>query len=74
MTQEALAEKINISTSSLGKIERGKYNNNVSLSMLMAIADGLHVELAMLVIFDAREKALEWEELTSECKNRKGSK
>lgn len=65
MTQEELARKINISTSSLGKIERGTYNNNVSLSMLMTIAEGLHVDLAMLVTFDKREKVLEWRALDS---------
>jgi len=73
MTQDALAEKSNISTSSLGKIERGKYNNNVSMSMLLAIAEGLHVDVAMLLQFDAREKELEWEELASKQKMDKNS-
>ena len=61
LTQEELAKRINISKSSLGKVERGKYNNNISLSMLMAIAEGLNVNLAVLVTFDEREQALEWE-------------
>lgn len=61
MTQEELAKRINISTSSLGKIERGKYNNNISLSMLMTIAMGLNVDIAMLVTLDEREKAMEFE-------------
>ncbi|XFO69562.1 hypothetical protein SPSIL_057960 [Sporomusa silvacetica DSM 10669] len=61
LTQEELARRINISVSSLGKIERGKYNNNISLSILLAIAEGLNIDLAMLVTFDAREKTLEWQ-------------
>ncbi|WP_371381822.1 helix-turn-helix domain-containing protein [Sporomusa aerivorans] len=61
MTQEELAKRINISTSSLGKIERGKYNNNISLSMLMTIAQGLNIDVAMLVTFDERERAMAYE-------------
>ena len=58
LTQEELAKRINISTSSLGKIERGKYNNNISLSMLMLIAEGLKIGLTMLVNFDESEDGL----------------
>ncbi len=65
LTQEALAKKVNVSISTLGKIERGKYNNNLSLSILKSIADGLNIDLSMLVTFDNREKALEWDELKS---------
>lgn len=61
LTQEELAKRVNISKSTLGKIECGRYNNNLSLSMLMTIADGLNIDLVMLVDFDAREKALEWD-------------
>ncbi len=61
LTQQELAQKVNISVSSLGKIECGKYNKNLSLSMLMNIADGLDIDLVMLVDIDKREKALEWD-------------
>ena len=61
MTQAELAEKINISISSLGKIERGVYNNNVSLTILMSIANGLNIDLVMLLSFDEKEAALETE-------------
>ena len=60
LTQEALAEKIHISRSSIGRIERGKYNHNVSLSLLMDIADGLGIELSMLVRFDEQENKIWW--------------
>lgn len=59
LTQEELASRINISTSTLSKIECGRYNNNLSLSMLLAIADGLNIELSILVTFDEREQELE---------------
>jgi len=60
LTQEALAEKIHISRSSIGRIERGKYNHNISLSLLMDIADGLGIELSMLVRFDEQENKIWW--------------
>ena len=46
LTQTQLAEKINDSPDTLGRVERGKYNNNISLSMLLDIAIGLNIELA----------------------------
>lgn len=59
LTQKELARRLNISQSSLGKIECGKYNNNVPLSTLLAIAEELNIELVMLVDFDKRETDLE---------------
>lgn len=40
MTQAELAKKVNLSRSSLGRIERGKYNQGVPLSTLLDIARG----------------------------------
>lgn len=60
-TQEKLAERIHISKSTLGKIECGRYNNNLSLSMLMAIAEELHIDVIMLLNFNEQEKKLEQE-------------
>ena len=50
--------KINISKSSLAKIECGTYNHSVSLSILMLIADGLNIDLDMLFKVDSREQQL----------------
>lgn len=61
LTQEELARRVNISISTLGKIECGRYNNNLSLSMLMNIADGLNIDLVLLVTFDERETLLDGE-------------
>ena len=52
------AQKIGISKSTLSKIERGRYNGGLSLTMLMDIADGLGVELPSLLIFTEEEKRI----------------
>ncbi|SEJ54403.1 DNA-binding transcriptional regulator, XRE-family HTH domain [Propionispira arboris] len=52
LTQGDLARKINISTSYLSKIECGSYPKSVSLSVLIAIAQGLDMELYLLFKFD----------------------
>ena len=43
MHQVVLAEKIGISSSVLSRIERGKYNENVSVSMLWILRKGLEL-------------------------------
>ena len=60
MSQKKLARKASISTSSLSKIERGKYNDNISVSLLMDIADGLQIDLTLLVTFSELEKNMWW--------------
>ena len=56
MSQKELSRKSNISTSSLSKIERGKYNDNISVSLLMDIAGGLQIDLILLVTFSELKK------------------
>lgn len=58
MTQAELAEKVNMSQSSIGRIERGKYNNGAPISTLLDIAEGLGVELSSLVTFSEEEKKI----------------
>ena len=60
MTQTDLANKVNLSRSSLGRIERGKYNRGVPISTLLDIAEGLHIELSSLVTFSEEEKKVWW--------------
>lgn len=62
LTQEELATRINVSTNTLGRIERGKYNNNISLSILLDIAAGLKIDVTMLLSFNEEEKKIWWEE------------
>lgn len=56
LSQRELANKVNLSISTLGRIERGKYNNGVPIATLLDIADGLCVELSALVTFTEEEK------------------
>ena len=61
LTQEQLASRINVNKSTIGRIERGKYNHNISVSILMDIAEGLHVDLALFFTFSEQEKKMWWE-------------
>ena len=61
LTQDQLADRVSISVSSISKLERGKYNNNIPLSMLIMIAEGLRIDVSLLVTFDEREKLLEFD-------------
>ena len=63
LTQDELADRVNISVCSLSKLERGKYNNNIPLSMLIMIAEGLRIDVSMLVTFDERENFLEFDQI-----------
>ena len=63
LTQDELADRVNISVSSISKLERGKYNNNIPLSMLIMIAEGLRIDVSMLVTFDERENFLECDQI-----------
>ncbi|WP_276789218.1 helix-turn-helix domain-containing protein [Veillonella magna] len=56
LTQEQLAVRVNVSTNTIGRIERGKYNNNISLSLLLDIAVGLGIEAYVLLMFTEEEK------------------
>ena len=61
--QVDLANKIGVSESVLSHIERGKYNDNISVYLLLDIADGLQIDMAMLVTFNEQEKQMWWNEL-----------
>ena len=61
MSQRQLANKVNLSTSTIGRIERGKYNSGVPISTLLDIAEGLRIELSALVTFSEEEKKVWWE-------------
>ena len=61
MTQAELAKRVNLSKSTLGRIERGRYNNGVPISTLLDIAEGLRIELSSLVSFSEEEQKVWWE-------------
>ena len=50
MTQEALAEKVNIHPTYVGKLESGK--NNVSIKLLFKIVRALNSDLSEVFEFD----------------------
>jgi len=50
LTQEVLAEKVNIHPTYVGKIESGK--NNISVIMLYKISRALDVKLSQMFDFD----------------------
>jgi transcriptional regulator with XRE-family HTH domain len=56
LTQDRLAELANISPSALGRIERGTYNHNVSVAILIDIADALDIDFSVLLDFRDDEK------------------
>ena len=58
MTQAELAKKVNLSESSIGHIERGKYNKGVPNSTLLDIAEGLNIDLVSLITFSEEEKRI----------------
>ena len=62
MTQSDLAKITNISRSALSRIECGKYNDNVSVSLLFDIAEGLRINTALLMTFNETEKQMWWQE------------
>lgn len=66
MTQRELARKIHVSLSTLGRIERGAYNHDISVSLLLDLANALGVKLHLLLDFPDEEKAIWWEELSNE--------
>lgn len=66
MTQKELAKRAKISRSALSRIECGKYNDNVSVSLLFNIAEGLRIDTALLMTFNETEKQMWWQEIPEE--------
>ena len=56
LKQDELAKRANISQSVLSRIEGGKYNDTLSVPMLFDIADGLQIDMSLLVSFNEVEK------------------
>ena len=58
MGQVELAKRAHISQSALSRIEHGKYNENVSISMILDIAEGLEIDPSLLTTFSDMEKKM----------------
>ena len=60
LTQISLAEQIHVSRGVISRLEGGRYNNNISLGLLVDVAEALDVELSLLLEFDEKEKKTWW--------------
>ena len=69
MTQKELAKRAKISRSALSRIECGKYNDNVSVSLLFNIAEGLRIDTALLMTFNETEKQMWWQEIPTDSED-----
>lgn len=58
MSQSDLAEKMNTTQSTISKIERGRYNENLGFVHLIDIAEALDIDLIMLLTFNELEKEM----------------
>ena len=63
ISQEKLAERMNLHKSVLSRIERGKYHNDISLSTILDIAEKLQIDPALFLTFNDLERQLWWEPL-----------
>ena len=67
LKQQELADRVNMRRSTINKVERGSYNDNLSIDMLITLANGLNINVRMLLeISDDEEQLLRemdlWEE------------
>ena len=69
LKQEELAALSHISQSVLSRIESGKYNDTLSVPMLLDIADGLQIDMSLLVSFNETEKQMWWHPLSEKEDN-----
>ena len=69
LKQEELAKLAHISQSVLSRIESGKYNDTLSVPMLLDIADGLQIDMSLLVSFNEVEKSMWWQPLSGKTTN-----
>ena len=71
LKQEELAALAHISQSVLSRIECGRYNDTLSVPMLLDIADGLQIDMSLLVSFNDVEKSMWWQPLSVKaCENK----
>lgn len=74
LKQQELADRVSMSRSTINKVERGSYNDNLSIDMLITLANGLNINVRMLLeISDDEEQLLRemdlWEEQFDEFRN-----
>lgn len=55
-SQTDLAERVHVNKSVLSRIERGRYNDNIPLTLLFDIVDALQVGVATFITFNNFER------------------
>lgn len=60
LNQRELAKRVHLSESAIGRIERGDYNESISLSTLVDIANGLKIDVQLLMMDEDEERLLGW--------------
>lgn len=63
ISQERLAKRMGVHKSVISRIERGNYHNDLSLGMLLNIAEKLSIDPALFLTFNDLERKLWWEPL-----------
>lgn len=58
LKQHELADRVSMSRSTINKVERGSYNDNLSIDMLLRIAVGLNINIRMLLEISPEEETL----------------
>ena len=63
LDQKQLAKKVHISQSTLSRIEGGRYGDNISIAMLLDIAEGLNIDPSLLMTFSETDREMWQQEL-----------
>lgn len=58
MTQAALASQAGLSKTTISKIERGNYNENISINHIVDIAEAMNVDFSLLINFNVLERQM----------------
>lgn len=58
LTQAELGRKAHLSREVISKIERGSYNDNISISTIMDIAEAMSIDFTVLITFDRLERQM----------------
>lgn len=61
LSQEELARRSNLHPDTISHIERGNYNDSIPLTTLIDIANGLHIDMQLLIIItDVEKRLMHW--------------
>lgn len=62
LSQKELAKRVHLSESAISRIERGDYNQSISLATLVDISTGLKIDIQLLLsITEAEKHLMNWQ-------------